>query len=52
LTARVSSLEVGMRNTQGVFALGKGTLIGAVLAVALMLNGAADMLGKVWNVVK
>jgi hypothetical protein len=48
LTGRVKSLEEGMENAKGLFAMGRGTLIGMVLAAALLLNGAADVLGKVW----
>jgi hypothetical protein len=52
LTGRVKSLEEGMQSAQGMFAMGKGTLIGLVLAGALVLNGAADMLSKVWTAIK
>jgi hypothetical protein len=52
LTGRVKSLEEGMENAQGLFAMGKGTVIGLVLASALVLNGAADVIGKVWSALK
>ena len=41
-----------MKNTNSIFTLGKGTAIGLALALALMFNGAADVLGKIWTAIK
>jgi hypothetical protein len=52
LTERVSSLESNMKDTQGIFAMGKGAVFGLVLAGAMLINGAASALGKLWDWVR